>query len=149
MWVVPFSSAGGCPGGRRDGSGRSVLSACRGNARPAPCDAGGGRTFTMRGRPDYMPPIRLGEGRWSDSPRFVYRRLIFGPPSALAFVVLSAAFGAPVLFLILIGVVLIVECVQAVVYIPRARHAMAEERTLLRPDETPSKRLGTGGRIRR
>jgi hypothetical protein len=74
---------------------------------------------------------------------------MFGPPSTLAGVVLSVAFGAPAWFLILFIVALIVECVQAVVYIPRARRAMAKEGMLTRSDESPSKRLGSKGRTRR
>lgn len=81
----------------------------------------------MRDRPDYMPPIRLGEQKWSENPRSVFWRLLIGPPVSVAAVIFAVVISASAWLLILFVIVLIVESVQAVIYIPRARRAMAEE----------------------
>jgi hypothetical protein len=82
----------------------------------------------MRNRPDYMPPIHFGEGRRPESPRGVYWTLLSEVPSVAAAVILLFIFHAPMWIRILGIIVLVVICVEAVVYIPRARRAMAEER---------------------
>ena len=82
----------------------------------------------MRDRPDYMPPIHFGEGRMPQSPRGVYWTLLLQPPSLFAAVILLWIFHAPTWIRILGIIVLVAICVEAVVYVPRARRAMAEER---------------------
>lgn len=96
-----------------------------------------------RDRPSYLPPIRLGEQEWSKTPRGVYHRLLIGPPASLAAVIFVVVTNVATWVVILFIVVLIIESVQAYVYVPRARRAMAEEEEFVaQSDEESSQRLG-------
>jgi hypothetical protein len=95
----------------------------------------------MRDRPNYMPPIHFGEGRRPQTPRGVYWTLLFEPPSAGAGVILLLVLRTPTCIRILSLIALIGALVQAIVYIPRARRAMAEERAAdLEPSSRPRRR---------
>ena len=82
-----------------------------------------------------------------ESPRSASRALLIGPLQVAAAVILFVILNAPTWLLLLGIVLLIVQCVQTAVYLPRARRAIAEEQENLEIlaglNDDRSKRLGS------
>ena len=76
----------------------------------------------MANRPDYVPPIRFGEGRGSRSPRAVVLELLGAPPASLAFGTYQLVHGHALASVVLL-VFAVIAVVQAVIYLPRALSA--------------------------